>query len=217
LSTVLAVVLGVVALAALFFVVAGISITLSGMRARRGVVGDIALTGFFALCFVLAAGGCALIALPDITGREDRRLETPRASQQPPEAEQPAEQTEEETTARPEPAAPPDPSLAFDCEDFATQEAAQKALDGDLEDPDVLDPDADGTACEGLDDPDTKPKPDLEKSRDDEPKPDKESKLDEESRSKEEPDPERRSVSEKRAATEEGENPQKERQSRRER
>ncbi len=78
------VVLGLVALAALFFVVAGVVITISGVRARRSVKGDIALTGFFVVCFVLAAGGSALIALPNATEQAERRPKDQEQEDAPP-------------------------------------------------------------------------------------------------------------------------------------
>lgn len=174
----LAVLLVLVALAALFFVVAGVVITISGIRTRRGVKGDIALTGFFLVCFVLAAGGGVLVALPGTTEQAG-----PQGGQQreKPDPGQPqaASGTGEDTVARSGPAATPDPSLAFDCKDFTSQGAAQKALDQGLEDQDALDPDADGDACEALADPDPGPKPDPEK----------------------EPEPERKSESEKKSAS----------------
>ncbi len=160
---ILAVVLALVAFAALFFVVAGVVITMSGVRARRGVKGDIALTGFFVVCFVLAAWGCALIALPNTTEQAERRPTD--GGQETPRPDQPTtERTEGETTARSAPAATLDSSLDLDCEDFTSQEAAQKAFDQDLEDPNALDPDADGTACDALAAPDPEKEPASKKS-----------------------------------------------------
>lgn len=190
---VLAVGLALLALAALFFVVAGIYITISGMRARRGVKGDIALTGFFVVCFVLAAGASALIAFPNGTEPTEvmpggQRQQTPSPDQPMAEPERSAgEKTGDDTIARSEPPVTPDPSLALDCKDFTNQGAAQKAFDQQLEDQDALDPDADGTACEALADPDPKPKPESEKQPKKEPEPKKRS----ESKKKPEPSKER--------------------------
>jgi hypothetical protein len=210
LRIILAVVLGLVALAALFFVVAGVVITISGIRTRRGVKGDIALTGFFLVCFVLAAGGGALVALPGITEQaepKDQQRETPGPVQPQAASEtgQPtAERTEDDTLARSEPAATPDPSLALDCKDFTSQGAAQKAFDQGLEDQDALDPDADGNACEALADPDPKPKPDPEKESEEKPdrdsKPEKESESRNKSASEKKSEPEKESESEKKSA-----------------
>ena len=171
---VLAVGLALLALAALFFVVAGIYITVSGMRARRGVKGDIALTGFFVVCFILAAGAFALIAFQNSTEPTEvgsgSHSKPPSPDQPGTEAERAAgEKTGNETIARSEPPGTPDPSLAFGCKDFTSQGAAQKALDQQLEDQNALDPDADGTACEALDVPDPEPKPDPEKDSEKEP------------------------------------------------
>ena len=139
----------------------GVVITISGIRTRRGVKGDIALTGVFLACFILAAGGGVLVALAgttEQTGPEGQQREKPDPGQP-----QAASGTGEDTVARSGPAATPDPSLAFDCKDFTNQGAAQKALDQDLEDQDALDPDADGDACEALAGPDPRPKPDPER------------------------------------------------------
>jgi hypothetical protein len=179
LRVILVVVLGLVALAALFFVVAGVVITISGVRARRGVTGDIALTGFFMVCFVLAAGGGVLVAFPNPAGQAGQRQETPGPGQSQAAAEAgqlTAERTEDDTTARSEPA---DPSLALDCKDFTSQEAAQKALDQGVEDQNALDPDTDGSACEALADLEPKPEPERKPKKKPEPdggsKPKKES------------------------------------------
>jgi hypothetical protein len=204
LRIILAVVLGLVALAALFFVVAGVVITISGIRTRRGVKGDIALTGFFLVCFVLAAGGGALVALPGITEQaepKDQQRETPGPVQPQAASEtgQPtAERTEDDTLARSEPAATPDPSLALDCKDFTSQGAAQKAFDQGLEDQDALDPDADGNACEALADPDPKPKPDPEKK----PEPDGGSEPEQESKSRDKSESEKKPQSKKKSEPE---------------
>jgi hypothetical protein len=39
----------------------------------------------------------------------------------------------------------------YDCQSFGSQESAQAELERDLSDPNNLDPDADGVACEGYD------------------------------------------------------------------
>lgn len=206
----LAVVLGLVALAALFFVVAGVVITISGVRTRRGVKGDIALTGFFVVCFVLAAGGSAFVAFPNATGQAEQRQETPRAGQSQAGSEagqRTVERTEDDTTAQPGPAATPNPSLVLDCKDFTSQEAAQKALDQGVEDQNALDPDTDGAACEALADPDPKPKPEPEKKpkKKPEPKdkfaPEKKSEPEKEAQSKEEAESKKGSESEQKPAS----------------
>jgi len=76
-----------------------------------------------------------LVAFPNAAGQ---RQETPGPGQSQAAAEAgqlTAERTEDDTTARSEPA---DPSLALDCKDFTSQEAAQKALDQGVEDPEVI-------------------------------------------------------------------------------
>ncbi len=204
----LAVVLGLVALAALFFVVAGVVITISGVRARRGVKGDIALTGFFVVCFVLAAGGSAFVAFPNATGQAEQRQETSRAGQSQAGSEagqRTVERTEDDTTAQPGPAATPDPSLVLDCKDFTSQEAAQKALDQGVEDQNALDPDTDGAACEALAEPDPKPKPEKKPKKKPEPKdksaPEKKSEPEKEAQSKEEAESKKGSESEQKPAS----------------
>ena len=208
---VLAVGLALLALAALFFVVAGIYITISGMRARRGVKGDIALTGFFVVCFVLAAGVSALIAFPNSTeptevtsGGQRQQTSSPEQSGAKPERSA-GEKTGDEAIARAEPPVTPDPSLALGCKDFTSQGAAQKAFDQQLEDQDALDPDADGTACEALAVPDPKPKPDLEKQ------PKKESEPKKRSESKKKPEPGKEPAPKKKPQREEEPEPEKKR------
>ena len=74
-----------------------------------------------------------------IAQNQERRACTPPATPTTPPAT---------TTTTPPPPADNDDPADLDCDDFATPAAAQAALDADPSDPNVLDVDGDGLACE---------------------------------------------------------------------